>query len=44
MNVEFASKLICLLLILSGKMIAKAGIVALDVNFVCMESFCSNRC
>lgn len=41
---EFASKLICLILILSGKMIAKAVIVALDASFVCVESFCSSRC
>lgn len=25
-------------------MISKAVIVALDASFVCMESFCSNRC
>lgn len=39
-----ASKLICLLLILSGQMIAKAVIFALNVSFVYTEFFCINGC
>lgn len=41
---EFASKLICVLSILSGKMIAQAVIFALNVSFVYPEFFCINRC
>lgn len=41
-NLEFVSKLICLLLISSGTMIVKAVIFALNVSYVCMDFVCIN--